>query len=241
MGNKMKTVLSFYDYTGEALKPWAEAGYECFAYDIQHDGFTPTELFDSGGSIRYMMADLHDEMTWERLLKRHADDDIALVMGFPVCTDLAGSGACHWAKKAEINPDFQIEAVKHAQRIALFADDLNVPWMVENPVGRLSTMWRKPNFYFQPWHFGGYISLDEAEHPLYPNHIAPRDAYPKKTGIWSGCGFKEPNKRPVCPESGYSRQHLKLGGKSAKTKNIRSATPRGFARAVFHANHSREL
>ena len=29
-------VLSLYDYTGEALKPWAEAGYTCYAFDIQH-------------------------------------------------------------------------------------------------------------------------------------------------------------------------------------------------------------
>ena len=41
---------------------------------------------------------------------------------------------------------------------------------------------------------------------------------------------------PVQPEKGHSRQHLKLGGKSAKTKNIRSATPRGFARAVYEFN-----
>jgi len=43
---------------------------------------------------------------------------------------------------------------------------------------------------------------------------------------------------PVEPETGHSRQHLKLGGKSMKTKNIRSATPRGFAQAVFNANNS---
>ena len=30
-----KYVISLYDYTGEALRPWAEAGYHCFAYDIQ--------------------------------------------------------------------------------------------------------------------------------------------------------------------------------------------------------------
>jgi hypothetical protein len=35
--NKRKVVLSLYDFTGEALKPWAEAGYECYAFDIQHD------------------------------------------------------------------------------------------------------------------------------------------------------------------------------------------------------------
>lgn len=33
-----------------------------------------------------------------------------------------------------------------------------------------------------------------------------------------------------------SDQHKKLGGRSLKTKNIRSATPRGFAQAVFEAN-----
>jgi hypothetical protein len=33
-----------------------------------------------------------------------------------------------------------------------------------------------------------------------------------------------------------SPQWGKLGGKSLKTKNIRSATPRGFARAVYLAN-----
>ena len=31
-------IVSLFDYTGEALKPWVEAGYECFAYDIQHSG-----------------------------------------------------------------------------------------------------------------------------------------------------------------------------------------------------------
>ena len=36
--NKDKYVISLYDYTGEALKPWAMAGYQCLAYDIQHDG-----------------------------------------------------------------------------------------------------------------------------------------------------------------------------------------------------------
>ena len=39
-----------------------------------------------------------------------------------------------------------------------------------------------------------------------------------------------------CETFGNSRQHRKLGGKSAKTKNIRSATPRGFAQAVFECN-----
>lgn len=37
----------------------------------------------------------------------------------------------------------------------------------------------------------------------------------------------------------FNRQTKKLGGKSLKTKNIRSATPRGLFRAIFLANRSR--
>lgn len=69
-------------------------------------------------------------------------------------------------------------------------------------------------------------------HPVYPEYIKPRDAYPKKTCIWHGNNFIEPLKKPVFVEPGYSDQHQKLGGKSLKTKNIRSATPRVFAKAV---------
>ena len=47
-------------------------------------------------------------------------------------------------------------------------------------------------------------------------------------------GFYDADGAPIW---GYSDQHNKLGGKSLKTKNIRSATPRGFAQAVFEANN----
>jgi hypothetical protein len=67
----------------------------------------------------------------------------------------------------------------------------------------------------------------------WPEIIAARDAYPKKTCLWTGGGFLLPPMKPVEVRPGYSDQHHKLGGKSIKTKNIRSATPRGFARAVF--------
>ena len=57
-----------------------------------------------------------------------------------------------------------------------------------------------------------------------------------------------PQKRPVSHETvtyerkdpkkgrNFSPVHGLTGGKSVRTKNIRSATPRGFARAVFLAN-----
>mgnify|MGYP003149997532 CR=1 FL=1 len=33
----MSVVLSLFDLTGNMVRPWAEAGYECYCYDIQHD------------------------------------------------------------------------------------------------------------------------------------------------------------------------------------------------------------
>ena len=67
-------------------------------------------------------------------------------------------------------------------------------------------------------------------------NIAPFDAYTKKTCLWTGVGFVMPTKVAVEVGKGYSAQYKKLGGKSQRTKDIRSATPRGFAIAIHDAN-----
>ena len=84
--NRDKIVLSLYDYTGEALKPWAEAGYTCFAFDIQHDN-TVTEVYDIGGSISYVHADLHDPQTHREIFMKYNGKRVTFGMAFPVCTD----------------------------------------------------------------------------------------------------------------------------------------------------------
>jgi len=232
----MRHVISLYDYTGEALKPWAEAGYTCHAFDIQHDEAILVDRFEGGGSISFHKADLHDHKNLNAIYYAFADQPVSFGMAFPVCTDLAVSGAAWFKKKAEANPSFQDEAVSHAVWCAEVFRSLKIPYFIENPVSVLATKWRKPDYSFHPYEYGGYIPYGAEQHPRWPDFIAPRDAYPKKTCLWTGNGFKMPSKVSVEPESGHSRQHLKLGGKSAKTKNIRSATPRGFARAVMLAN-----
>jgi len=229
-------VLSLYDYTGEALKPWAEAGYTCYAFDIQHPDIGKRDTFEGGGYIEYIQMDLWNLDNIHLICDWFKDEDVVFGMAFPVCTDLAVSGAAHFARKEQENPGFQIRASNHARWCAALFDSLGVPYFIENPVSRLATLWRKPDYSFHPYEYGGYIHEDDAEHPKWPDYIAPRDAYPKKTCLWTGGGFTMPWTDPVEPEEGHSRQHLKLGGKSMKTKNIRSATPRGFARAVFEWN-----
>jgi len=233
--NVDKYVLSLYDYTGEALKPWAEQGYSCVAFDIQHDDST-TDVYPSGGSIKYVHADLHDFQTHRQIFMKYNGKNVVFGMAWPVCTDMAVSGAPHFAAKRKADPLFQEKAAKHAMDCSDLFDDLGCPYMIENPVSVLATLWRKPNHSFHPYQYGNYIHDDEADHPVWPDYIAPKDAYPKKTCLWTGNGFRMPWTDPVKPEQGHSRQHLKLGGKSMKTKNIRSATPRGFATAIYEFN-----
>jgi hypothetical protein len=222
-------VISLYDYTGEALRPWADAGYECHAYDIQHEGEKTID------GITYWKADLHSAMVLETIINKHKHKAV-FMSAFPVCTDLAVSGAAHFANKERENPGFQQEAAHHAMLCGYVGMELGCPFYIENPVSRLASIWRKPDYYFHPYEYGGYLAPDDI-HPRWPEYIAPRDAYSKKTCLWTGNGFIMPDKREVmCHSYGSSTQHRKLGGKSMKTKNIRSATPRGFAQAVMEAN-----
>ena len=97
-------IISLYDFTGAALKPWAHAGYACYAYDIEHP---PSGRMTKG--IHYEHADLHDEATVQNIIARHKGG-VKLLSAFPVCTDLAASGAVWWARKRECDPKFQYTA-----------------------------------------------------------------------------------------------------------------------------------
>jgi len=215
-------------------QPWLDAGYECWIFDSQH----PIGEHREGNLVRVGLS-IPDNIAQQSILltelKNKWGTTVEFVFGFPPCTDLAVSGACHFEVKRFVDPLFHYKATELALFVGRLGEYLGVPWAFENPISVLSTRYRKPDFMFHPWEYGGYLPVDDV-HPTYPDYIAPRDAYPKKTCIWSGGGFVVPSKSEVeCPK-GYSTQHKKLGGKSMKTKNIRSATPRGFAMAVFSAN-----
>lgn len=207
-------IISLCDYTGIFTKPWRDAGYTAIHIDPQRD---------NNGTILEMMPVIGEAVRSGR---------VAFVAGFPPCTDLAVSGAAHFAKKANCDKHFQAKAALIAEQCRIIGELSGAPWFFENPVSVLSSIIGKPDFTFDPYEFGGYLPEGDI-HPEWPDYIAPRDAYPKKTCLWSGNGFELPEKRPVPVKPGYSDQHNKLGGKSLRTKNIRSATPRGFSLAVF--------
>ena len=228
----MKKAVFLYDFTGLMAQPWLDDGYECWIFDGQH---SPGVARD-GNLVKVGMWFYPEGLEYQAAtIKALVGDGVEMVFGFPECTHLAVSGAAHFASKLENDPDIQKNATELARLVEVVGNDFGCKWAAENPVSVLSTLWRKPDFSFHPWEFGGYLPEDDA-HPIYPEYIKPRDAYPKKTCIWCGNGFIEPTKMPINVESGYSDQHKKLGGKSLKTKNIRSATPRGFSIACKVAN-----
>jgi hypothetical protein len=237
--NTIKKAVFLFDYTGLMAKSWAEAGYTCYCFDGQHPtGVSISSLHpniinigmwfnnDADGKLSLLDVDK---------IKSFTGDDVGFVFGFPECTDLAVSGAAHFASKRGKNPLFQDEAMVLVMLTKLIGESYDCPWALENPVSVISSKWRKPDYKFHPYEYGGYLDIDDL-HPQYPEYIKAQDAYPKKTCIWSGNGFVMPEFKAVHVDDGYSDQHKKLGGRSLKTKNIRSATPRGFAQAVFIAN-----
>lgn len=234
----MKKAVFLFDFTGIMAKPWADAGYLCYCFDGQHPfGVTKSNHNNILNVGMWFSNDTTGGVSGFDIdkIKAITGNDVSFLFGFPECTDLAVSGAAHFASKRDRNPFFQDEAMVLVRLVESLGVSYGCKWALENPVSVISSKWRRPNFSFHPYEFGGYLS-DDDKHPIYPDYIKPRDAYPKKTCIWSGGGFIEPQRRLVYCEPGYSNQHKKLGGKSLKTKNIRSVTPRGFASAVFLSN-----
>jgi hypothetical protein len=230
----MKKAIFLFDYTGIMAKPWADAGYLCYCFDGQHPlGVTKSEHENILNVGMWFNKGLRVEDISKII--NIAGKDVSFVFGFPECTDLAVSGAAHFESKRLKNPYFQDEAMMLLYLVESLGVELDCTWALENPISVASTLWRKPDFKFHPYEYGGYLPVGD-KHPLYPEYIKAQDAYPKKTCIWSGNGFVMPDKKEVDVLPGYSDQHKKLGGRSLKTKNIRSATPRGFAKAVFLAN-----
>jgi hypothetical protein len=72
---------------------------------------------------------------------------IDLLIAFPPCTHLACSGA-RWFEKKQVE---QRKAIWFFKALA----ELPIPKIaIENPIGIMSTHWRKPDQIIQPWQFG---------------------------------------------------------------------------------------
>ena len=106
-------------------------GYEAYSCDIE-----PC----SGGHPEW-----HLQQDVVPLLKENWD----MIIAFPPCTHLCSSGARWWKQKQKDGRQqkaidfFMLFARCKCERVA-----------IENPVGIISTVWRKPDQIIHPWMFG---------------------------------------------------------------------------------------
>ena len=208
----MKTVISLCDLTGNMTQPWVDAGYRAILVDPQHGVTTmDDEVTRFAGTIEEAMDYLG------HVIRTH---DVAMVFGFPPCTDMAVSGARWFESKREKDRMFQAKAVMVAEQCRTIGRLSGAPWFVENPVSVLASAFGKPQHTFHPADYTGY---------------EPGDNYTKKTCLWTGGGFVMPE--PFKDESlGAPDNRIHFASPGPERANFRSATPMGFARAVFQAN-----
>jgi len=107
---------------------------------LGHEAFSCDILECSGG---------HPEWHLQQDVFEVINQGWDMMIAFPPCTDLAVSGARHFERK---------RADGSQQRsIKFFMDLANAPIekiALENPIGIMSTEWRKPDQIIQPWQFG---------------------------------------------------------------------------------------
>ena len=126
----MKKALIACEESQAVTKEMRVLGIEAYSCDIE-----PC----SGGNPEW-----HIQEDVIPLLKKDWD----LVIAFPPCTDLAVSGA-RWFKEKQADGRQQ----KSIEFFLKFTE-LKCRWAIENPIGIMSRIFRKPNQIIQPWEFG---------------------------------------------------------------------------------------
>lgn len=157
-----------------------------------------------------------DVLTWD--YKAIDKNTVAGILAAVPCTDFSVSGAQYWKRKDETGVTaYSVSLVKKALEIIKYFKPFF--WAIENPVGRINKLVPeigKP-WYFNPCDFG--------------------DPWTKKTGLFGV--FNIPSKNVINPInwSDQGSWTQLLGGKSEKTKALRSITPAQFAYSFFKANN----
>jgi len=210
--NHNRALISLFDYTGNASRPYKEAGWNVIRIDIQH-----------GVDIMKW-----DYIRWYQSLEYYSTLPEVGIIAMVPCTDYALSGAKHFkGKDSDGRTEQSQKLLAKTKEIIDFFDDIRVLrfWQIENPMSRIHSLnpWMgKPKIKFDPCDYAGY------------DPVPDNSNYRKKTWLWGKFNIPEPLR--MLPKTKEYPGFKNLGGKSLKTKNLRSITPLGFAYAFYHAN-----
>lgn len=124
-------ILAACEYSGTVRDAFIRRGHDAWSCDL-----IPTE---GEFTDNHYMTDIRNVLR----------EDWDMIISFPPCTHLAVSGAKHFAQK--IADGRQQEGVDF---FMLFAGHPCRKIAIENPVGIMSTRYRKPDQIIQPYQFG---------------------------------------------------------------------------------------
>lgn len=204
-------IICLCDITGSFAEPWVEFGYDALLVDPQHTDYGSGPWLKFPGTVDEAMPLISAILQTNR---------VAFVMGFPPCTDVAVSGARWWDEKRLADPYFQARAAIVAQQCKSIGQLAGCPWAFENPISAFSRIFGEPDYSFHPFNYSAYCREDQ---------------YFKTTCLWTGGGFIMPQVREAGP-LGEPDNRIHSASENEERANFRSATPKGFSRAVFLAN-----
>ncbi len=124
-------VLVACEYSGRVREAFRAKGHDAWSCDL-----LPSEDASPHHHQCSIWTLVHPSLHWD------------LIIAHPPCTDLCNSGSRWWpAKRLDGSQDASAEFFLRFTRMPC-------KWAIENPIGIMSTRYRKPDQIIQPWQFG---------------------------------------------------------------------------------------
>ena len=218
----MKTLLVACEESQRVCVAFRQHGWEAYSCDI---------IDCSGGHPEYHIKQdvlplLNGNCDFETCdgVKHHIDRWNMLI-AHPPCTELCSAGQ-HWFSRGIKDPKMREDAVDFFMRF-INADCEHIA--VENPIGIMSTRYRKPDCVIQPWQFGHSETKATCLWLKNLPSLVPTNIIKKSEGGWENqqisngkyTGFKN-----------YDENGKILAWNDPRTKVIRSRTYIGIAEAM---------
>lgn len=150
-------VLVACEESQEVCKAFRALGHEAYSCDIQECSGGHPEWHIHGNCLLLLNG---YRLFWTMEGTEHdivLNNPWDLVVAHPPCTDLAVSGARHFARKRADGS--QQKSVEFFMRFTQLDCDRVA---IENPVSIMSSVYRKPDQIIQPWQFGHTVSKKHA-------------------------------------------------------------------------------
>jgi len=217
-------VLVACEESQEVCKAFRAKGHRAFSCDLQECSGGHPEWHIQGDVLPMLNGDYVFQTMDGHYHEQPCEWD--LLLAFPPCTHLSSSGQ-HWFSRGLKDPKLREDAAEFFMSFA----KANCPRIaIENPVGIMSTRWRKPDQKIQPWQFGHPMTKTtclwlQGLPPPRPTEILEKPA----TG-WENQSFRPDGK--YASFVNYDERGKILSWNDPRTAKIRSKTFPGIAKAM---------